>query len=340
LRVWFWSGAALTFAVLVIGGITRLTQSGLSIVDWRPIMGVVPPLDEAQWQEAFDRYRQFPEYQLLRRGMELGEFKVIFFWEYLHRMAARLIGLVFLVPFGIFWAAGYLDRRWLGRALTLFALGALQGFMGWYMVMSGLVDQPAVSHYRLAAHLVLAFSIFGLCVSFALDLTKPRQRPALSRAARSSAALSLGVVAVLFAFQVVWGAFVAGLKAGLVFPTFPLMGGAWVPPGILMLQPPLVNLFENPITVQWIHRVLGTLLALAALAAYLRARRGAEDPVSVRFSVALLALVALQYLLGVLTVVHHVPIVLAVGHQAMALVLLAVLVAWAHHVRRAPTRAA
>jgi heme a synthase len=339
LRVWFWSGAALTFLILVIGGITRLTQSGLSIVDWDPIMGVVPPLNEAQWQDAFDRYRAFPEYQLLRRGMELSEFKFIFFWEYLHRLAARLIGVVFLVPFVYFALRGYLDRRWLGRSLLLFALGGMQGFMGWFMVMSGLVDQPAVSHYRLAAHLVLAFSIFGLATYYALSLREPRGGARLPAAARTAAGWSLGVVAALFALQVVWGAFVAGLKAGFMFPTFPLMGGAWIPPGFLMLEPPLVNLIENPITVQWVHRVLGTVLLLAALGAYLRARRVREDPASRRFGAALLALVAAQYLLGVLTVVYYVPIALAVGHQAMALVLFGVLLAWLHHLRHAPTSA-
>jgi heme a synthase len=168
LRAWLWSGATLTFVILVVGGITRLTQSGLSIVDWQPLMGVVPPLSEAQWQESFERYRQFPEYQQLRRGMTLDEFKFIFFWEYLHRMVARLIGLVFLVPFLVFLAKGYFEGPLLRRALLLFGLGALQGFMGWYMVKSGLADQPHVSHYRLAVHLSIAFAIFGCCVWFAL----------------------------------------------------------------------------------------------------------------------------------------------------------------------------
>jgi heme a synthase len=160
----------MTFAVLVIGGITRLTQSGLSMVDWQPIMGVIPPLTDAQWQETFDRYRQFPEYQVLRRGMSLDEFKFIFFWEYLHRMVARTIGLVFLVPFVFFWAKGWFTRPLAARALILFGLGAMQGVMGWFMVMSGLVDRPSVSHYRLAAHLSLAFIIFGYALWLARDL--------------------------------------------------------------------------------------------------------------------------------------------------------------------------
>jgi heme a synthase len=264
LEIWFWSGAVLTFAILVIGGITRLTQSGLSIVDWQPLMGVVPPLNDAQWQEAFDRYRQYPEYQLLRRGMSMAEFQFIFFWEYLHRLAARLIGLVFLVPFIGFWIRGYLDRGLMRRALLLLGLGAAQGFMGWFMVMSGLVDQPHVSHYRLAAHLMLAFTIFGLCVTFALDL-RPRATAVADRAAARATLTGLWVVAVLFALQVLWGAFVAGLKAAVVSNTFPLMNGYLVPPAILALEPWLRNPFENPLTVQWIHRMLGFALALAAV---------------------------------------------------------------------------
>ena len=159
LRIWLASGAVLTFIILVIGGITRLTQSGLSIVDWDPIMGVIPPLNEAQWQQAFERYQQFPEYQKLRQGMTLPEFQFIFFWEYLHRLLARTIGLVFLIPFVFFWVRGYFNPPLRNRTLALFGLGALQGFMGWFMVKSGLVDNPAVSHYRLAAHLSIALLI-------------------------------------------------------------------------------------------------------------------------------------------------------------------------------------
>jgi heme a synthase len=329
LRLWLGTGAAMTFAILVIGGITRLTQSGLSIVDWNPIMGVIPPLGEAQWQEAFDRYRAFPEYQQLRRGMSLDEFRFIFFWEYLHRLVARLIGIVFLVPFLVFWWRGYFDPPLLRRVGALFLMGAAQGFMGWFMVMSGLVDVPAVSHYRLAAHLSLALAILGTCAWLMWDLRPgpERRAPPPGPEARRWA----GVLGALLVLQIVWGAFVAGLDAGLYFNTFPLMGGRLVPPNALGLEPAALNLVENPITVQWVHRVLGTVLLLAALAAVLRVR--AEEPRIRRLAAVFAGLVAVQYGLGVATLLLHVPVSLGVLHQATAAVILVVWLAWLHRLR-------
>jgi heme a synthase len=333
LRLWLLTGAALTFLILVIGGITRLTQSGLSIVDWQPVIGVVPPLSEAQWQEAFDRYRQFPEYQQLRRGMSLAEFKFIYFWEYLHRMAARGIGLVFLIPFAVFWIRGYFTPPLLRRVLLLFALGALQGFAGWYMVRSGLVDRPHVSHFRLAIHLSLAFAIFALCLWYAADLRTRVSGAVVTRGARLLMDRGLYLLGALLALQIFYGALVAGLKAGLFFNTFPLMGGALVPPNVLGLDPPLLNLVENPITVQWVHRVLGTVLAVVALGFFVRVRSAPVDSTSRKLNYALLSLVLVQYLLGVLTLLHQVPVTLGVAHQAMAMVLFGVWLWWLHHVR-------
>ena len=329
LRWWLGTGAALTMAIVVIGGITRLTQSGLSIVDWNPIMGVIPPLSEAQWMAAFDRYREFPEYQVLRRGMSLEEFKFIFFWEYFHRLVARTIGLVFLVPFLVFWWRGFFPRPLLGRVAALFLLGAAQGVMGWYMVMSGLVDNPAVSHYRLAAHLSLALAILGGCVWLMRDLSLA-DRPAGARPGGEVRAW-VWVLGALVMVQIVWGAFVAGLKAGRMFNTFPLMGGSLLPPNGLGLRPALLNLVENPITVQWMHRVLGTVLLLAAVAAVVRMRR--EEAWVRRLGVAFLALVVAQYALGVATLLLAVPISLGVLHQAVAAVVLVVWVGWVHRVR-------
>jgi heme a synthase len=333
IRAWLWSIAGMTFLVLIVGGITRLTQSGLSIVDWDPIMGVIPPLNEAQWQDAFDRYRQFPEYQQLRRGMSLEEFQFIFFWEWFHRVVARAIGVVFLVPFVFFWIRGYFNRAVAGRALALFALGAAQGVMGWAMVASGLVDRPSVSHFRLAAHLSLAFVIFGYAVWLARDLAVGLDRAVVERGARTLMGRGLAAVGVLFALQVVWGAFVAGLKAGLYHNTFPLMEGRLVPPTLLFMDPPLVNFVQNPIAVQWMHRVLGTILALAILAFSWRVLRAGVDAASRRLNATLLALMALQYLLGVLTLVYFVPVTLGVIHQAMAMVMFGVWIWWFHHVR-------
>ncbi len=334
IRTWLWSIAGMTFLVLIVGGITRLTQSGLSIVDWDPVMGVIPPLNEAQWQEAFDRYRQFPEYQQLRRGMTMGEFQFIFFWEWFHRVVARAIGVVFLVPFLFFWLRGHLTRAITVRALVLFGLGVAQGIMGWLMVASGLVDRPTVSHYRLAAHLSLAFVIFGYAVWLARELKTGETRVAVPVGARPIMRRGLAAVGVLFGLQVVWGAFVAGLKAGAYHNTFPLMEGRLVPPTLLFMEPTLVNFVQNPIAVQWVHRVLGTILGLAVLAFFFQVLRAGADVVSRRLNVALLGLMALQYVLGVLTLIYFVPVSLGVIHQAMAMVIFGVWVWWVHHVQK------
>lgn len=342
LRLWFWSVAAMTMVVLVIGGITRLTQSGLSIVDWDPIMGVIPPLDDAGWQEAFDRYRQFPEYQQLRQDMDLAEFRFIYFWEYLHRLAARAIGLVFLVPFVLFWLRGYFNRPLLRRSLLLFGLGAAQGVMGWFMVSSGLVDRPSVSHFRLAAHLSLAFAIFGLSVWLALEMRVPATRWGVPPGLRRTLGRGLAAVGALLALQIVWGAFVAGLDAGLYHNTFPLMGGRLVPAGLLFFEPAVLNFVRNPVAVQWVHRVLGTALLLVAAGFALRVRLRGADPASLHLNRIFLGLLAGQYFLGVLTLVLAVPVSLGVLHQATALVLFGLWVAWVHHVRNleeAPARA-
>jgi len=333
LRTWLWSIAGMTFLTLVVGGITRLTQSGLSIVDWQPFVGVVPPLNDVQWQEMFDRYRSFPEYQQLRRGMTLSEFKFIFFWEYLHRVVARVIGLVFLIPFVVFVARGFMNGPLLRRSLLLFGLGAAQGAMGWFMVSSGLVDSPRVSHYRLAAHLSLAFVIFSYAVWLARDLAVTGVRTPLP--APTQRRLRRGIVALgaLLGVQIVWGAFVAGLDAGLYYNTFPLMGGGLIPPDYLRLSPALVNLVENPGLVQWVHRVLGTLLLGAALWFAFRLKGEGVDPRSRTLGTAYAGGVVFQYLLGVATLLLMVPVSLGVAHQGMAMILMGIWVAWWHHVR-------
>lgn len=325
----------MVFVILVIGGITRLTQSGLSIVDWDPIMGVIPPLSEAEWQETFDRYRQFPEYQQLRRGMSLSEFKFIFFWEYLHRLVARLLGVAFLVPFVVFGARGWLTRPLAVRALVLFGLGGLQGLMGWLMVMSGLVDRPSVSHYRLAAHLSLAFIIFGFAVWLARNLRPLTSRGSMSGTARRTLMRGLAWVGGLLALQIVWGAFVAGMKAGRFLNTFPLMSGRLVPPGLLGLEPAVYNFVQNPIAVQWTHRVLGTLLLAAVLVLYRAARRTTPDALVHRHAALFTVLIVVQYGLGILTLLYAVPVTLGVMHQAMAMLIFGVWISWLHHVRDA-----
>lgn len=332
IRIWLWSIAALTFGVLVVGGITRLTLSGLSIVSWDPLFGVIPPLGEAQWAEAFEAYRQFPDYDW-RTGMSLAEFKFIFFWEYLHRLLARLIGFVFLIPFVWFLARGYFNRAFTGRALALFALGGMQGVMGWFMVMSGLVDRPSVSHYRLAAHLSLAFIIFGYALWLARDLRVRPERAVVDAPVRRMMSRGLTLLGVVLGVQIVWGAFVAGLRAGKFYPTFPLMGGSLVPAELLRLDPVTRNFVENPIAVQWTHRVIGTVLLIAAIVFVVRVLRSAADAMSRRLGIVVLSLVCVQYLLGILTLVYLVPVSLGVIHQSVALVIFGAWLWWLHHVR-------
>jgi cytochrome c oxidase assembly protein subunit 15 len=335
--MWLWTGAALTAGTLVVGGITRLTESGLSIVDWAPIVGSVPPLNDADWHEAFARYQQYPEYAKLRPNMTLSEFKYIYFWEYLHRMMGRLIGMAFLIPFLWFWIRGYFTGPLIRRVLVLFALGGLQGLMGWYMVSSGLVDRPEVSHYRLAAHLLLAITIFGCCVWFANDLLARPSR-LITPESRGFMLLALMGLGALLAIQIFWGALVAGLKAGFIYGTFPLMDGSLLPPNGWVLDPVLLNLVENMATVQWVHRVLATVLLIGAIVFFVKVRR---EPELVRFqrgSGALAALIVLQYGLGVTTLLTHVEIPIAVSHQLTALLIVGVLLTLLHQVLRSESR--
>ena len=332
IRIWLWAVALTTLAVVVVGGITRLTLSGLSIVEWNPILGVIPPIGEAEWREAFSAYQQTPDYQW-RSGMTLADFRFIYFWEYLHRLLARGIGLVFLVPFIVFWAKGWLNRPLLARTLLLFGLGAAQGLMGWLMVASGLVDRPSVSHYRLAAHLSLAFIIFGFSIWLIRDLAVTATRTAIDASARRTMCRGLGLVGVLLGTQIVWGAFVAGLRAGKFYPTFPRMGGEWVPRELLGLDPAPLNFVANAIAVQWTHRLIGTLLLVATVWLALRLLRAAIDPATRRFALAFGGGIVAQYAIGILTLVHLVPVGLGVLHQFVAALLLGTWVAWLHHAR-------
>ncbi len=230
--------------MVIIGGITRLTDSGLSMSDWNLIMGTIPPTSEAEWIDTFEHYKEFPQYQQLNKGMELEEFKAIFFWEYMHRLLGRMLGIVFLIPFLYFWARGYFDSKLLKRMFILLGLGALQGAMGWIMVKSGLVDIPYVSHYRLALHLLLAFILIGFCLWYALDLKykspeSPRNITSLKK--------WLWVVGVLFFIQMIYGAFTAGLDAGYLYNTFPKMGGQWLPPTFSALEPFLLTSLKTPV---------------------------------------------------------------------------------------------
>ncbi len=331
IRRWYWSGAILVFVILVIGGITRLTGSGLSITDWNPLIGTIPPLNEAQWEDAFEQYKQFPEYQVVNRGMSMSEFKYIFFWEYIHRLAARFLGVVFIVPFLWFIAKKKFDKTQLKRAVFLMFLGLGQAFMGWYMVMSGLVDIPAVSHYRLAAHLTLAFIIFGACLWFALDLYENRKKEIIGS---SELKKWLIIFSSLLLIQIVWGAFVAGLNAGHIYNTFPKMYQYWFPPELWISEPLIINFFENIVTVQWMHRVVGTILALIVILIWVRSIQLKTDTATRMWSFSLFSIVLIQYLIGVFTLIYHVPVWLGVLHQAVAMILFGIVLGYFHHLKQ------
>jgi len=329
LAVWLLACCALVFALVVVGGITRLTHSGLSIVEWQPIVGAVPPLDDAAWQEAFGKYQQTPEFRQVNPGMDLAGFKRIFWWEYVHRLLGRLIGAAFLLP--LLWFA---VRRRIGRALTwklagIFALGGLQGAMGWYMVQSGLVDNPRVSQYRLAAHLGMALLIYAAMLWTALDLLFPRGTEAAPRVLRRFA---FALVALIFAMALS-GGLVAGIRAGLAYNTFPLMNGHVVPPGMFVLEPWYLNFFGNVATVQFDHRLIAWALAFLVPWFWLRVRRAAVSRRAKLAADLLLGALVLQIALGIATLLLAVPVPLAAAHQAGALLVFTAVLLAAHALR-------
>jgi heme a synthase len=329
---WLLACCAMIFAMVVIGGITRLTESGLSIAEWRPLAGILPPLSEADWHRVFDLYRQIPEYELINRGMSLAEFKEIFWWEYIHRLWGRLIGFVFALPFLYFLIRGRIRRRLLPHLLVMFALGGLQGLLGWYMVQSGLSVRTDVSQYRLTAHLGAALAIHAYIFWIALTLLRP-VAPAQTAPGAAGLRRHLKAVTGLAVLTLLFGGLVAGLNAGLIYNTFPLMDGQLVPDGLLFLEPAWINLFENPETVQFVHRVLAITLVAATLWLWIRAR---SVPLAGKAHLALhlLAGMALvQASLGVATLLLVVPIPLAAAHQGGAVVLLT-LILWALHEMR------
>ena len=336
---WLTLVATLIFAMVVLGGVTRLTESGLSMTDWRPVTGWLPPLDQAAWQAAFDAYRHSPEYRQINAGMTLAEFKTIFAYEYAHRLLGRVIGIVFLVPFLFFLARGRLDRSLAWKLAAIFVLGGVQGGVGWFMVQSGLVDRPSVSQYRLAMHLGLAFLIYGVIVWTALGL---RHAPAYGAGEtwvpglRRAAGWLLGLVSL----TVISGAFVAGLDAGMIYNTFPLMGGHLVPVDWGQLAPWWRNLFENPVAVQFDHRVLALATTLATLGLWLQARRQRLSRRSRRIAGLLALMVLVQAGLGIATLLAGVPVWLGALHQAGALVLFTLAIAFPSSLRRLPLAAA
>lgn len=310
--IWLLAGCFLIFAMVVVGGITRLTGSGLSITEWNVVMGAIPPMNEQAWQEAFDKYKQIPQYQKLNYDFELSDFKKIFFWEYLHRLIGRMIGFVFLVPFLYFLWKKKLTPEWIRKSLFLFLLGGLQGFLGWFMVKSGLTERTSVSHYRLAIHLLAAFITFGFTWWFALQLMFEKRETHAGNKMYNLLKVILGVVIL----QLIYGAFTAGLHAGRIANTFPTMDGEWIPSGINALSPAYFNFFENLLTVQFIHRILACIIVLLIAVLWWMGRKEPLAPAQKKAIAFCLTAVGIQFLLGVFTLLYHVPVTLAALHQA------------------------
>lgn len=324
-----WLAACLTLIVLMVmvGGYTRLSGSGLSITEWKPIHGAIPPLSLAEWEEEFALYRASPQYEKVNAGMSLEEFKAIYWPEYLHRLLGRAIGMVFFLPFAWFLAKRRLDKRFALRLAAIFALGGMQGGIGWIMVKSGLVDQPYVSHVKLALHLSMAFLIFALLLWALLDVAKPwRERVPVSARKRQIFTLIFG----LLCLQIVYGAFMAGLHAGKIYNTFPTMNGQWIPEGLLAHSPMWLNAIENIEAVQFVHRWLGTAVMIGGTAWIISAHRALTGLLQRRAFHATLLLLPLQFMLGVATLLMVAPLDLSLAHQMIGLALFAAMVVCLH----------
>jgi heme a synthase len=331
IRLWLLAVAALLVAMVLVGGATRLTESGLSIVEWQPVAGTLPPLSAAQWQSEFSKYRATPQYRHLNAGMSLDDFKVIYWWEWAHRLLGRVIGAAFLLPFLFFLWRGWVTPGLRAPLWAIFALGALQGAVGWWMVASGLVNRVEVSQYRLATHLILACAIFAAIV-WTLQSLSERAAAVVPARLRWSAA---GLLALVLA-QIYLGALVAGLRAGFIYNTWPLIDGTFVPgAGSLFASAPAWrNLFENPLTVQFDHRMVAYALWVFAVLHVLDAARSRSGP-ALTGALALAGAATIQAVLGILTLVYVAPHVLALAHQGMAMAVLTLAVV--HAQRLAPS---
>tara|TARA_Y100001936_G_scaffold254062_1_gene324287 strand:- start:6480 stop:7490 length:1011 start_codon:yes stop_codon:yes gene_type:complete len=327
--IWLLICCTLVFAMVVVGGVTRLTDSGLSMVEWRPIVGTIPPITENDWDEVFKKYHETPQYKEVNQGMSIDEFKGIFWWEYAHRVLGRVIGIVFFVPFLFFLVRKRIDRPLGFKLGGIFLLGGLQGLMGWYMVKSGLVDNPHVSQYRLTAHLSLAFVIHAAMFHVALGLLDPHSRLDISKKLRNLQIFIKLLIGIIF-LMVLSGGFVAGIRAGLAYNTFPLMNGKFIPPEIFILEPWYLNFFENMATVQFDHRMIAWILAILVPIFWYKSRQIAL-PSSVRLACNLfLIMLAIQICLGVATLLMVVPLPLAASHQAGAVLLFTAAI-WVNH---------
>ena len=319
--IWLLAVCLTIFSMVVVGGITRLTESGLSMVEWQPIMGALPPGNDEEWKSAFEMYKQYPQFQKVNRHMSLDDFKSIFYWEYGHRLLGRLIGLIFFLPFLVFFFQGRFDGSMKIKMSFAFLVGGLQGLMGWYMVKSGLVDMPRVSHLRLTAHLALALFLLGYLFWVVLQLL--RKHGMLVRSGITPPVLSRAtwLLFILIVVQIVYGAFTAGVRAGYGYNTFPLMNEQWIADAVGMLTPWWLNLVESAATVQFVHRYLGILLLIAVCFFWLSARTSNLNRSQLNGIHLLLLVTLVQFTLGVTTLLYVVPISLASLHQAGACLL-------------------
>jgi len=309
----------LIFIMVVVGGITRLTHSGLSMPDYKIISGTIPPINAEQWNEAFELYKQYPEYKKLNSDISLQEFKGIFFWEWLHRVIGRLIGLVFIIPFIYFLITKQLNITTIKKTIVLLILGGFQGFLGWYMVKSGLVDKPDVSHYRLAAHLITAFITFAFTLWVALDLIYPIKK-AINKKFRNIIRVSLAILLL----QIIYGAFVAGLDAGFIHNHWPMMSeGKFMHETVLIEKTPVYkNFIEGRSGVQFVHRILAIIVVVSVIIIYSIGKKIATSIEQINGINLLLILVGIQSLLGIFTILLQVPLWLGIAHQVGAFLLL------------------
>ena len=337
IALWLLICCVTIFFMVVVGGVTRLTGSGLSMVQWAPLMGILPPLSDAEWQHTFELYQQYPEYQKINYHMEVEDFKSIFWLEYWHRILGRIIGLLFFIPMVYFFLMKKV-RPGLGiKLVAMFILGGLQGLMGWYMVKSGLVDDPHVSQYRLTAHLGLAVIIYMYIFWVAIGLLLPKSDNDAIPVSRNIHRSSWGLLLLVF-ITAMSGGFVAGLKAGFAYNTFPLMGGQWIPEGILAMQPVWHNFFENVATVQFQHRVLAISLLILIPLFWFKAMKN-NPPRRLKVGLHLMLLMILiQVVLGISTLLMNVPIALAAAHQAGMVLLITAMLYVTHqmHQHRQP----
>jgi cytochrome c oxidase assembly protein subunit 15 len=317
IRWWLYAVLAVLFALVLVGGATRMSGAGLSITEWKPIHGVIPPLNDAEWQEEFQKYQQIPQYAELNQDMTVDSFKVIFWWEWAHRLLARGVGFVFALPLVFFWATRRVERKLGPKLVGILALGGLQGAIGWWMVTSGLVERVSVSQYRLATHLTIAAMIFAATMVVARGLA-PHSQPSADRPTQRLA----GILVFLILVQLYLGGLVAGLHAGLTYNTWPLMDGKFIPGDLFIIDPAWRNLFENPKTVQFIHRIGAYVVFLVALWHMIATIRREPGSTHARRASVLFLLVVIQAVIGIGTLVMHVPMDMALTHQAFALVLL------------------